>query len=122
MAEKLSSAAREALRAALLQPIAPKIIPLKLFGQDVELRQPTFREVVNMRAIEDPKARQISMVIKYLCVPGTTETVFTEEDADLILEWPFGEDMNLFQNAIMELTGIHVEAADQQLRKDPLEG
>jgi hypothetical protein len=74
---------------------------------------------------EDPAERVADMIIHYAYVPGTDEKIFEPGDRDTIIQWPFGEDLQLLQGAITELTGVNMDKAEKQsaneLRQDPLE-
>lgn len=118
----MSTAARDLIRKRLLIDIPkPERIKLKLFGMEVELKQPTLREIIEDRQIADMEVRNVSMIVRYVVVPGTDEKVFTPDDAELIGNWPMTGDMVRFQEALFKLTGIMVEEADEALRNDPLE-
>ncbi len=113
---------RDAIRAALVgsrQEGASRAI--KLFGIDIELRQPTFKSIMEARIEGDGATRAIDMIIKYAYVPGSEERIFEEGDIPQMEEWPFGPDLVAIQNAIVEMTGIDiaVEEATEEL-KDPL--
>ena len=113
---------RDEIRAALVgKRHEGKTRPITLFGVDVELRQPTFKSIMEARTEDDQGRRAVDMIIKYAYVPGTDERIFEEGDVPMIEEWPFGEDLVNLQNAIVEMTGIDlaVEEAAEELT-DPL--
>lgn len=117
-----SKSARDALRAKLLgQKKKPRVEIVKLFGEDVELRQPTLDSILSARETESTKERSVDMIIQYAYVPGTDLLVFEEGDKPDILSWPFGDDLLRVQKAIVALTGIDISEADKTLKKDPLE-
>jgi hypothetical protein len=113
---------RDALRAKLLGKHKSKTKIVKLFGQEVEIRQPTLNSILSSQQTEDIRIRTVDMIIQYAYVPGTDELVFEKTDRDVILGWPFGEDIVELQNAIAEMTGVDVEAAEEELQLDPLKG
>ncbi len=101
--------------------VRTKLLPL--FGTEIELHQPILRAVLDVRESEDPKIRASDMIINYACVPGTNERVFDEADREMILNWPFTDEVINIQMAIAELTGVDmeaIEAAERMLIEDPL--
>ncbi|KKN66738.1 hypothetical protein LCGC14_0468490 [marine sediment metagenome] len=119
--EESSLLTRDDLRGRLLGTKAkPKIEMVTLFGEDVELRQPSFGSMLDAREIADTKTRTIEMIVQYAFVPGTNERIFEDTDRDVILGWPFGEDVLEIQNAIARLSGIDIEALEERLLRDPL--
>jgi len=120
MAEKSQ---RDALRSKLLGN-APKAETkiVKLFGQDVELRQPTLASILEAQDTEDIKKRSVDMIVRYAYVPGTNERIFEDSDAAVILEWPFNRDLVSMQKAIGDLTGVDISETEVKIKKDPLEG
>lgn len=112
---------RDQIRAALLgkTPLAKSKL-INVFGIDLELRQPSLGSIMDTRENDDAKARAADMIVKYAYVPGTDELVFEATDRDLILRWPFGEDLLALQTAITELTGLDIDAAVEDLRENPL--
>ena len=119
--EESSLLTRDDLRGRLLGTKAkPKIEMVTLFGEDVELRQPSFGSMLDAREIADTKTRTIEMIVQYAFVPGTDERIFEDTDRDVILGWPFGEDVLEIQNAIARLSGIDIEALEERLLRDPL--
>jgi len=113
---------RQELRDKLLGH-APKPLrkELTLFGQDIELQQPTLRAILTAQNVEDTKERSIDMIIEYVYVPGTNEHIFEAGDREMILNWPFSEELIAIQLAIAELTGVDVSDAEETLKKDPLD-
>ena len=118
-----SSTARSDLRDLLLGH-APKLNrkTVTLFGCELELQQPTLRAILDAQSEEDTKTRSISMIIDYAYVPGTNERLFEAADREMILNWPFNDELVTIQLAIAELTGVKVNAAEQELLADPLGG
>ena len=112
---------RDEIRAVLLgkTPLA-KTVPIKIFGIDIELIQPTLASIMETREEDDAKTRAADMIIKYAYVPGTDQLIFEDTDREMILRWPFGEDLLALQQAITELTGIDIDAAVEDLRHNPL--
>lgn len=113
---------RDALRSKLLTSHKPKSKLVKVFGAEIELRQPRLGVVMKTREMEDPAERVASMIIQYAYVPGTDELVFEEGDQATITQWPFGQDLIELQQAITSLTGLDLDNAEKELRQDPLDG
>ena len=113
---------RQELRNKLLGH-APKPMrkELTLFGQIIELQQPTLRAILAAQDIVDTKERSIDMIIGYSYVPGTDEHIFEAGDKEMILNWPFNNELIDIQLAIAELTGVDVGKAEEILTKDPLD-
>jgi hypothetical protein len=103
---------RKQLRNQILQA-KPETRTLKLFGAEVELRQPTLKAIMGYQSAEDRGRAGAEMIQRYLYVPGTTTPVFEEADIDSILNLPFGEDMQKLQAAINELTNVAEEIDTQ---------
>jgi len=113
---------RQQMRDALLgQRHKPKTKRITLFGIDVELQQASLGSILDVKITDDSKVSAINMIIKYACVPGTSERVFEAADRDMIEAWPFGDDVMALQDAIAELTGVDIEGAEQELKSSPLE-
>jgi len=103
------STVRDELRGKIFahRPLKSEIV--HIWGQDVEVRQPTLGQILNVR--EDPDRRKaiIRLMIDYCFVPGTNERVFEEGDFESIIAMPFGDDLKAVNQAINKLTGIQVE-------------
>lgn len=115
---------RDDIRAALLgkTPLAKSEL-ITVFGIEIELRQPTLAAIMDARGDQDdPKIMATDMIIKYAYVPGTDELIFEDTDREMILRWPFGDELLALQRAISKLTGIDITAAEENLRADPLAG
>lgn len=113
---------RDEMRKALLGN-APKPThkTVTLFGIDLELRQPTLGGILEAQDIEDPKARAIDTIVKYSYVPGTDELVFEMTDKDVILSWPFTEELVTIQVAVADMTGVDIAEAEKELKDVPLD-
>ncbi|MEE8599296.1 MAG: hypothetical protein V3S69_07320 [Dehalococcoidales bacterium] len=113
---------RDEMRAKLLgDKHLAKTTLVTLFGVELELRQPTLGAILASREVGDVKVRTTDVFINYAYVPGTDERVFEDTDRDLILNWPFTEELVQVQEAIADLTGIDLGAAEEDLEIDPLE-
>lgn len=118
---KVTPPTRGQLRDALLGN-APKPLTkeITLFGFQVELHQPTLGSILEAQSIEDEKKRSVNMIIEYAYVPGTNETIFEPADAEMILQWPFGDELVTLQLAIAELTGVDTKNMEDDLAGNPL--
>ncbi len=98
----------------------PQTMMVTLFDTELELRQPKLDAILDMQETEDNKERMISMIIEYVFVPGPDDAVFEAADRDMILNWPFSEDVLKLQEAIADLTGIDIDGAEKDLGTAPL--
>lgn len=113
---------RDDLRAGLLgKAPAPRTKIMPLFGMEIELRQPTLSAILDAQDIVDTKIRTANMIIEYAYVPGTGEQIFDMADQDVILNWPFGEELVNIQVAIAELSGVDITGAEDELADNPLD-
>jgi hypothetical protein len=112
---------REELRDRLLgHAPKPVVKTMSLFGCEIDLRQPTLRSILAAQEIDSAEERAANMMITFAFVPGTSEKIFEEADKEMILNWPFGEDLQAVQTAIAELTGVNIGEAEEELKTDPL--
>ena len=98
---------------------------ITLWGIEIELRQASLKDVLKASDTDDAETNAVNMVIRYAYVPGTNERIFEPADKDVILSWPFGEDMQKLQKIVGELTGIteeDLEAAKAEMKDNPLKG
>ena len=113
---------RKALRDKL---IGNKHIPARevvtLFGCEIELRQPTLASILQSREEDDEQRRITDVFINYAYVPGTDEHVFEDGDRDVILNWPFTEELVQVQLVIAKLTGVDLGNAEEAIKEDPLD-
>jgi hypothetical protein len=87
---------------------------ITLFGEEVEIRQPTLAQINKLSKSADEKTPAIvKIMIEYMFVPGTDEKVFDPADAAQLAEMPSGKWLNDMNNAIEELTGVDVKAAEK---------
>jgi len=98
----------------------PKRTPITLFGIKIELQQPTLRAILDVQEVEDTKERSTGMIIDYAYVPGSNEKIFEPADREVILNWPFNNELVELQVAIAKLTGIDIEEAEKVLKAAPL--
>ena len=117
-----SSEARNKLREKLLSSHQGEVKALNVFGVDIELRQPSLGDILSVKDSATDEDRAAELVIQYAYVPGTDERIFEKADKANILNWPFGKDIQRLQRAVVELTGIDIEAAEKDLKADPSGG
>ena len=99
----------------------PKKELVMLFGMEIELRQPTLASILASREEDDEQRRITDVFINYAYVPGTDEHVFEDGDRDVILNWPFTEELVEVQLVIAKLTGVDLGDAEEAIKSDPLE-
>ena len=104
---------RDSLRASIFstKPIKKEII--KLFDTEVEIRQPTIKDVLEMDTSDNTEA-VVGVLIRYCYVPGTDDRVFEEADRDNILSWPVGDWLQNVTKSIERLTGVTVEESEKK--------
>lgn len=106
---------RKALRAAIFaaENTKPKSVLFKLFGNEVEIRQPTVGQITKIAERKNNVSVIVAVLIEYCYVPNTEEKVFEEADREQLLDMPTGQWLNDFNKAIEELTGVDVKAAEK---------
>ena len=119
MTKAKQTQSRAEIRAKIFGNKKAKIVPLTLFGADIELRQPSLKEIMHAQDEINKDLAVATMVVKYCFVPGTEEHVFDSGDIDQIMELPFGEDLQNLQKAVTELMGIDIQEAEKDLAKNP---
>lgn len=113
---------RDEIRAVLLgKTPKAKSVAIEVYGVKLSLKQPRFGDIMTAREEPNPAKRAVELIIQYAYVPGSEDRVFEDTDMEMILRWPFGEDLVRLQNAIAELTGLNIEAEEANLRKSPLD-
>ncbi len=126
---KKEQPSRDQLRSALLSNQKPDSVLMTLFGQEIELMQPSLGAILSAREELDTKVSAAKMIITYACVPGTTNRIFEDGDIPQILKWPFGTELLAVQQAIAGLTGVDLDdigdlkgilTAEEDLEASPL--
>lgn len=102
---------RDELRAAIFDSKSKqrKSKEIELFGQKVDIRQPTVGQVSKMANRTDNVSAIVQILIEYAYVPGTDDKVFEDSDRDSLMDMPTGKWLDDLNKAITELTGINVE-------------
>ncbi len=112
---------RDELRAELIgKKHKPERVAVTLFGCELEMQQPTLASILDARDDADERTRTADVFINYAYVPGTDERVFEEGDREVILGWPFGEELLEVQRVIVKLTGVDISNAEEAIAGDPL--
>jgi hypothetical protein len=108
---------RNAMRAAMFaeQNKKPASEVMSLFGQDVEIRQPTLSQLNTLgRKAADAKIPGIvNLLIEYCHIPGTDEKVFDPGDAEQLASMPTGKWLNDFNLVVQRLSGVDIKAAEK---------
>lgn len=109
---------RDELRAKIFssENRKPKSKEFLFFGSMIEMRQPSFSEIVAMSLDEESAEKGqrssslIHLLIEHCYVPGTDERVFDAADRDQLQAMPFGADFARATEASKELTNIDIES------------
>ncbi len=90
---------------------------IDFMGEDVEVRQPTVKQVQELakEARKEDSDAVLLSIMEYCYVPGTEDKVFDAADKDQLLGLPVGEWLNNLNQAIEEMTGVDVRAAEKNL-------
>lgn len=116
---------RDELRAAIFaaENKKPKSMEITLFGQKVEIRQPTVGEVTKMMdaAGKPNQSAIVSILTTYCYVPGTNEKVFDPADRESLLDMPSGQWLTDLNASIEELTAVNVKEAEKNSEETPSE-
>ena len=107
---------RNELRKYLLASKHFRSEKVNLFGQEIELRQPSVKDILALaEAVEEKDSKNslfiVEMLIRYAYVPGTNERVFEEGDREAILQWPVGDWMKEIADKFNSLGTIDLEEA-----------
>lgn len=84
----------------------PRKRVINLFGEEVEIRQPTFQQI--LQAQENPNRAEavIDIILLYCYIPGTDELVFDASDRESLMSMPFGVDFVRASEAVADLTNV----------------
>jgi hypothetical protein len=105
------SSVRDELRGKIFAHRALKSEVVTIFGQEVEIRQPTMGQLLGARDEPDRRKAIVNLMIEYTYVPGTNERVFEDGDFESIISMPFGDDLAKVNQAINRLTSVVVADA-----------
>lgn len=102
------------IRAGILGSKKGKSKVVEMFGQKVEVRQPSVGQLLDLEnRNDDRKAGLVNLLVTYCYVPGTDQKVFTFEDKNELLALPAGDWLTQFNGAVSDLTGVNVEEAEK---------
>ena len=113
---------RDEYRKALVgnTPLAKSKV-VTAFDMDIEIRESTLGEVLKGNMFGGDTRDQVAQfLIGNAYIPGTDIQIFEAGDKEQILAWPFGKEFIKIQDAMNELMGIDIEAAQEELKADPL--
>lgn len=112
MSEKTRDAIRSSIFSAKNKKLKTKTITM--FDELVEVRQPTLKQITAISGSADEKVPAIIRILcEYVFVPGTDTKVFDKSDAEQLASMPSGQWLSDFTEAINELTGVDVSAAEK---------
>jgi len=110
-------ATRDDIRAAIfsVENRRPKTKVIELFGQEVEVRQPTLAQInkLGKASADERTPALVRIMIEYIYVPGTDTKVFDAADAESLATMPSGKWLSDLNSAIEELTGVNVKDAEK---------
>ncbi len=111
---------RNDIRTAILSA-KPKKKVIEMFGQKVEIRQPSVGEILKLREGTDANAEAmfIRVMLGYCYVPGTNEKVFEPTDAEALAAVPFGPEFDEMNQAVADLTQMKVDVQEGNLKGTP---
>lgn len=110
---------RDTIRKAILSGRTTKTLLVNAFGIELEMRQPSLGDILDLQDMENTKQRVIQSLINYCYVPGTKEKVFDDADKDIIEALPFDDNFTAIQEAIADLTGVDIDAEKGNSENDP---
>lgn len=107
---------RDEMRAAIFaaENKRPKSKIITLFGQKIEVRQPTVAQVQNVAENARGRSAIVSLMIEYCYMPDSGDPgvkVFDPADYEGMLGFPTGKWLTDFNTAVEELSGVDVQAA-----------
>ena len=106
---------REEIRNSILSNPKFKRVKFEFFGTEVEIKQPSLREISEIGSGGDSNENvAVNLLLRYCYVPGTNEKVFDDKtDRAAVLELPFGEWFEDFNRKWASLTGINLGEAEK---------
>lgn len=114
----MTSALRNKLRESIFADKNKKIDsrPLKLFGENVEVRQPTLAQITKLSKLSTENSKVppiVRIMIEYIYVPGTDDKVFETADAESLAAMPSGQWLTDLNKVLEELTSVDVQVAEK---------
>lgn len=107
---------RGQLRAKIFSSRNRKRAKLQVFGQEVEMVQPSVKEFMDLGS-SDAKELIADLLIRHCVVPGTNDPVFESGDKEAILNWPVGEWLTQVNKTYASLTDLNIEEHEKNLGK-----
>jgi hypothetical protein len=107
---------RDTLRGAIFSGSSFKRESIVLFGQEIEVRQPSVEQLRKLSDISKSakdKNAIINLMIDYTYVPGTDEKVFEQADYEQLSNLPAGDWLITYQKAWVRLAGINEEELEK---------
>lgn len=102
---------RDELRAKIFAAKKLKKETVELFGEKVEIRQPTLQDVLATQQEENRAEGVVRLLMNYCYVPDTDIRVFEAADKDSLMSLPFDESLTNVSQAFNKLMGIDVQDA-----------
>lgn len=112
----MTQTARDKIRSGILNGKKQlKSEKLTIFEQEVEIRQPSIRDLRRLADDEKSDGRLLALttLVNYAFVPGTDELVFGDEDLDELESLPYGDWVRELNNVYSKLTGINLGEAEK---------
>ncbi len=104
---------RDQLRAQIFKTHKQESRVVEFFGSKIELRQPSFGDIVKNQDESNKHAVAISILMHHAFVPETLERVFEETDLESLLALPFGPDFVKVVEVFNELTTVNFQKPEQ---------
>lgn len=86
---------------------------INILGYEVEVRQPTVGQVLEMQSSGDQTEIMLTMMVNQTYVPGTDQPVFDDTDKAELRKLPADKWIGEFNDAILELTSLNTEDAEK---------
>lgn len=110
-------ASKSDIRAAIFSAENRKVKsePVELFGQKLEMRQPTLAQINKLGQVKegDKTPAIVKIMIEHVYVPGTGEKVFDIADAESLASMPAGPWLDEVNRAMEKLSGVNVKEAEK---------
>lgn len=105
---------REELRDIALN-LKPEFRIVTFCGQQVEVRQPSLRDVMNYQSLttDDRAIGAARMIQQYTYMVGSNVRLFEPGDDEVIAGLPMSHDIQALQAAIIELTNFDEEVSEE---------
>ena len=86
---------------------------IKFMGEEIDIRQPTLSQIMDVTDNMSDQDRVIATLIEYAYVPGTDEKVFDETHKEMLMGLPFNDDFTEVSNAVVELSTSDAKVAEK---------